>query len=382
MLFRSLSHIDYDLYNVDLFLFHKSGTFTNSIPKEVKIVDTSERFSAFCKGFFYFVFNLFKRREFSAIYHRVTFAIINRFFKNKNLAEQYSWKQLRLFIDEIEKEYDIAVAYLEKSSLYFTVEKVMARKKIGWIHTNYTNSGMKNKLDKKFLKQLNSIITVSEECRQSLFYEFPENKEKTFIINNILSPTVINGLASRITSDLSVFESGYLNIVTIARLSYEKGIDLALKSCVRLTKQGYKVKWLIIGEGPERKSLEKLIKMYNIEQNFILLGVKENPYPYIKKAEIYVQPSRYEGKSIALEEAKILQKPIVITNFQTARDQIQSNYNGLVVSMDEEGISDGVISLINNNSLRNQFVRNLNENIHGNENEINKFYEIIEGEIL
>ncbi|WP_417898973.1 glycosyltransferase [Bacillus haimaensis] len=377
-----LSHIDYRLYKVDLFLFHKSGTFTNSIPKEVNILDSSERFSAFCNGFFYFVFYLIKRRELKAIFHRVIFTLINRLVKNKNLAEQYTWKQLKFFIEGIEKEYDVAISYLEKSSLYYTVEKVRAQKKIGWIHTNYTNSGMKNKLDKEFLKQLNSIITVSEECRESLYKEFPENKDKTFVINNILSPTVINVQAAKVTNDLSKFESDYLNIVTIARLSYEKGIDLALKSCVKLIKHGYKVKWFIIGEGPERKLLEKLIKINNLEQNFVLLGIKENPYPYLKKADIYVQPSRYEGKSIAIEEAKILQKPIIITNFQTARDQIQSKYDGLVVNMDEKGIFDGVISLLNNISLRKQIIRNLNEKFHGNENEIIKFYEIIEGEVL
>lgn len=374
-----LNHIDYNLYNVDLYLFKKTGIFINSVPKEVKILNSSDKFSAFSKGLFYSLFYLLKNKEFELIFHRLLFSINYRRIKNKNVAEQYTWKQLSKFIDVIEQEYDVAIGYLEKSSLYYTIDKVKAHMKVGWVHTNYTNSGMKSNLDESYFNKLNSIITVSEECASSLTKEFPESKNKIRLVYNIVSPSFINFLSKECIQDLNNFKNDYINIVTVSRLSYEKGIDLALKSCAILIRKGYKIKWFIVGEGPERKLLEKLIKKFDIEEYFYLLGIKENPYPYLKKADIYVQPSRYEGKSIAIDEAKILHKPIIVTNFETAKDQINDKVNGVIVPMDERGIAEGIISLIKNEVFMKQLTSNLKEETHGNEKEVNKFYEIIRG---
>ena len=87
--------------------------------------------------------------------------------------------------------------------------------------------------------------------------------------------------------------------------------DIAIKAAAILVKKGYTIKWYVLGEGEERNTLEQSIKEHNLIANFILLGIKENPYPYINNATIYVQPSRFEGKSLAIDEAKILHKPIL-----------------------------------------------------------------------
>ena len=138
---------------------------------------------------------------------------------------------------------------------------------------------------------------------------------------------------------------------------------MAIEACKKLEEDGYKITWYVIGEGEERGNLEKMIEENDLKGKFILLGIKENPYPYIREANIYVQPSRFEGKSIAIDEAKILHKPIVITNFSTAKDQIKNKENGIIVEMDPNAISEGIKKLIDNEELRNKLTSNLSKKI-------------------
>jgi glycosyltransferase involved in cell wall biosynthesis len=169
-----------------------------------------------------------------------------------------------------------------------------------------------------------------------------------------------------------------INIVSVGRLNYQKGFDIAIEACKQLKKDGYDFVWNILGEGEERGKLEKMIKEYHLEDMFILGGIKENPYPYIKQADIYVQPSRFEGKSIAIDEAKILNKPILVTNFSTAKDQINDQINGLIVDMNPECIYNGIKQLIDSDELRRKLSQNLSNEELGTEKEIEKLYKMFD----
>ncbi len=375
-LINLLNQIDYDLYNVDLFLFNKSGLFINSLPKPVKILELQDTYKIFTQDLDISIKTFISNFKFNLVYYRIMFTIKNRFIKDKSKAEQYTWKYISKSIAALEKEYDVSIGYLEKSSIYFIVDKVKSKKKIGWIHTNYENSGMDENFDRPYFKKLNNLVTVSKECANSLKVKFPEIKQKISIIYNIVSPKLINELSNRDINNDFIIEDGYINIITVARLSYEKGIDLAINACKLLKSEGYKVRWYVLGDGSEKSKLEELILSNNLEDNFRLLGIKENPYPYIKKADIYVQPSRYEGKSIAIDEAKILHKPVVVTNYETAKDQIKHNENGVIVEMNDESLYQGIVSVINDVNLQNKLIYNLsNENL-GTESEIYKLYDI------
>ncbi|PGZ56850.1 glycosyltransferase, partial [Bacillus cereus] len=257
--------------------------------------------------------------------------------------------------------YDVAIGYLEKSPIYFVVDKVKAKKKIGWIHTNYSNSGMDCDFDNVYFEQLDNIITVSEECAKSLEENFAHLKYKIKSIYNIVSPNLISELSNVNSIDNCMSDKSYVNILTVARLSYEKGIDMAIESCKQLVNKGYKIRWYVLGEGREREALEKLIESEKLEEVFKLLGIRENPYPYIKQTDLYVQPSRYEGKSIAIDEAKILNRPIIVTNFNTAKDQIEHGVNGLIVSMNAKSISSGIETMLKDVQLRENLRRNLSK---------------------
>jgi glycosyltransferase involved in cell wall biosynthesis len=160
-------------------------------------------------------------------------------------------------------------------------------------------------------------------------------------------------------------------------LSTEKGIDLAVETCKILVKNKPKIKWFVVGDGPERENLEQKIRENNLENNFFLLGLKENPYGFLNQCTIYVQPSRYEGKSIAVDEAKILKKPIVVTNFSTAKDQICSEENGIITEMNSNALANSILHLIENRELMEKFSLNLGCEKLGTEDEIHKLYDLI-----
>ncbi|MDQ0242557.1 glycosyltransferase involved in cell wall biosynthesis [Bacillus fengqiuensis] len=372
-----LSQVDYDLYNVDLFLLNHDGIFMDFVPKEVRVLSLPDVYQVFTLPLFQSIMKLFFKGNISLAYNRAMFAINNRRAKNTAIREQYSWKYFSKSLHEIEQKYDAAIGFLEKTSTYFCVDKVKASKKIGWVHIDYDKLGMDPFFDADYFKELDSIVTVSEECANILKERFPDEKNKVNVIYNIVSPTMINKMANQASTNVYDKKENEIIILSIGRLHYQKGFETAIAACRKLIDKGYNVRWNVIGEGDEREKLTNLIKENHLENHFKLLGLKSNPYPYIKQADIYAQTSRFEGKSIAIDEAKILSKPIVVTNFSTAKDQINDDVDGLIVEMNPEGIVDGIERLINDQDLRGKLINNLSQLKLGTEEEIEKLYKLL-----
>jgi glycosyltransferase involved in cell wall biosynthesis len=374
-----LNQIDYSLFNVDLFLLNHNGLFMDYIPKEVKILPLPETYKLFSLTFFKSIKGLLIKAKLSLAYNRFVFTLKNKYSKNVITKEQYTWKHLSKSLATLEKRYDVAIGFLEKTSTYFCVDKVNATKKVGWVHIDYDKLGMDPKFDINYFSKLNKIVTVSEECANIFKNRFPTEKNKVETIYNIVSPAMINKMANQDEYDVYNRKRDEMIILSIGRLHYQKGFELAIEACRKVVNDGYKIKWYIIGEGEERQNLTELVRSNNLEENFKLLGLKANPYPYIKQADIYVQTSRFEGKSIAIDEAKILNKPIIVTNFTTAKDQINHNQDGLIADMNSKAISESIVKLINNDQLRNKLINNLSKMQLGTVEEINKLYEIFNG---
>ncbi len=371
-----LNQIDYDQYNVDLFLFNHEGLFMEYLPKQVKILPHPEEFQLFSKPLFKSFTALSVKGKLKIALNRVLFAIKNRIIQNVSEREQYSWKHLSSSITYLDRYYDTAIGFLEKTSIYYCVDKVNAHRKIGWIHNDYDKLGMNPEFDLPYFNQLNKIVTVSEECANVFKKRFPDQKDKVDLMYNVVSPKMINHMANEQT-DVFQRRKDEIIVLTIARLHPQKGLEIAVESCKELINKGYKLRWFVIGEGDERERLKKLIKKNKLEQIFILLGLKANPYPYIKQADIYVQTSRFEGKSIAIDEAKILNKPIIVTDFSTAKDQITNGHDGLIVTMNVKGVVEGIVKVITKKGLQCTLINNL-KNVHlGTEEEVKKLYKII-----
>ena len=364
-----LKEFNYDEYNVDITILSPNGIFINDIPKEVKIKKLNIEPCFFYK-FPQCLIQLIKEKKILLTYKRIIQFFISRL--NKGLGGIYMAKQ----IPAIDKKYDVAIDYNGQHILYYMVDKVKAEKKISYFHSDYKKWPYYKYADKKYYPKVDYIVTISEICKESLVEFFPECKEKIRVIENISSPKIIRDLSLR---ECSIkFNLKYTNVIMVGRPSKTKGYDFAIEACKRLRDEGYKVKFYSIGTSNEVDIFKNMVRGLGIENEFIFLGETNNPYKYIRQANIFVHPSRFEGKSVAIDEAKILCKPIVISNFTTAKDHIKNEVNGLIVEMNSEGVYKGIKRLIDHKELCNRFINNLQNDDFGNENEVEKLYKLID----
>lgn len=366
-----LETIDYEKYKVDLLLFKKEGIFLDKVPQSVNLLNEPDDYKYFDMSIKLAIRQCLIEGKFKVIINRILAGYIFKTENNRVICEQRVWKYISKTTRNLNKKYDIAIGYLEKNPIYFCVDKVNADKKIGFIHSDYDKLGMDSKIDEMYFEKLDNIVTVSESCERVLKRRFKKYEDKISYMYNIVSTKTIEKLSNE---SIEEFDKNKVNIVSVGRLSYPKGFDIAIDCAKLLDQNNYNFKWYVIGDGEDRQKLQNKINKENLQDKFILLGLKDNPYPYIKKATIYVQPSRFEGKSIAIDEAKILRKPIVVTNFSTAKDQILNEKNGLIVEINSEDLYIGIKKLINDKKLQDKFIDNLSKEKLGTEEEITKLY--------
>ncbi|MCM3115086.1 glycosyltransferase [Neobacillus sp. MER 74] len=368
-----LETLDFKLLDVDLLLFKHEGIFFNKIPKEVNLLKEPDEFKYFDMSLKTAIFESIIKGRFDITLLRIIAGVIFKTEKNAARCEQRVWKYISKCIEKLKGKYDVAIGFLEKNPIYFCVDIVNADKKIGFIHNDYDKLGMDSNIDLEYFEQLDYLVTVSEECLKILKQRFPMFENKIRLMRNIISPFTINKMS------YEKIEIGHkdITICSVGRLNYQKGFDMAIEACDILVKNGYKIKWYLIGEGEERGKLEKLINTKNLYNSFNLIGLKENPYPYIRHCDIYVQTSLFEGRCLTITEAKILKKPIVSTNFKVIYDQIEDEQNGLIVDQNPRAIYEGVKRLIDDQNLRSKLIYNLENENCGTESEIGIFYKLI-----
>ncbi len=371
-----LNAIDFKRYEVDVFLMTRTGVFLDFIPKEVNILQQSQHFSDFSISYSQSILKFLKERQISLVFYKILFTLCSRRIKNPVIKEQKMWKYLKHFFPLQPEKYDVAISYLEKTSGYYVIEKTDAVKKIGWIHTDLEALGIDFDIENKYLESFNYLVTVSAGLSERLGKKIPAFKSKIRTIENINSQKIISALSEEKIDFL--FPENTVNILYVGRLAQEKGLFNALDAMEILIKKGYGINWYLIGSGNKHNEIQESAVAKGIGDKVHFLGVRNNPYPYIKSADIFLLSSFYEGKSIALEEAKILNKPIVITNFTSAKDQIINNETGLIAEMNAESIAQKIELLINNDVLVAKMIKNLKRSATGNEEEIKKLYELID----
>lgn len=368
-----LSLFDYDTYDVDLQLFINEGMFLNRVPAKVNtlkpLFPQAYKYNI-RRAFFALLFGGHPLMAFCRLF--VSFAGLKG-----TVGERLKkmWLIERRFIKPSNKKYDAVIAFMEGQPIYYAVTKTNSKNKIGFIHGDYIAMGLDREFDIDYLKQLNALCTVSESCLSVLKKTFPEFENKLHLIYNIISSDFIYSLAGK-GAGFADDRPG-LKILSIARLSYQKGLDMAMPAIANLKKKGLKFCWYIIGIGPEEENLKEMVTKLNIGDCVCFLGEQANPYPFLKECDIYFQPSRFEGKPIAVDEAMVMHRPILLSDFSTAADQIDSGKNGLIVHMTSEGLEDGLESLLLNGERRAAFSDALAKSDLTNENEINKLYALI-----
>lgn len=367
-----LSLIDYDKYDVDLQLYNPTGMFKKLVPNEVEILPNID-FYDFC------TMSLNRQLcslKFNKIISKIKYSYYVRNNKEELHGAQLFWKNCSKCIGKLEKKYDIAIAYNQGFSTYFVGEKVNADKKLAWVNVNYINAAYNPKLDIKYYNNFDKIVAVSKRVEDILIECFPQYENKIDVMYDINNAELIKKMSDEFDVYTDI-EKDKIKLVTVGRLVHQKGYDIALEACKTLVNHGMKFEWNILGDGNEMKSIEAYIKQNNLGDYFKLLGTVENPYPYIKNSDIYVQTSKSEGFGLAIAEARILNIPIVTTNFDAVYNQMIEEKNGLVVDMDGKSVADGISRLIYNRKLRKDIINYLKKEKKGNIDELNKFYSLV-----
>ena len=274
--------------------------------------------------------------------------------------------------------YDLIVDYGGQQLLYYMVNKLSATKKVSFFHSDYSKWSFYYNADRKYYPIVDHIFTISQTCVDSLKHFFPNCADRVSIMENISSPTIIRQQSLESIGEFKkqidqMKANGNTILCTIGHICRGKGFDLAIEASDILKRNGINFKWIFIGKVLE-EDLLKLIADKELDDNVLLVGIQSNPYPYIGISDIVVHPSRFEGKSIALDEAKILCKPIVVTNFSTVGDQFENGKNGTICEMSGKAVANAIIELINDSSLQDSYRMYLESHIIDNLSEVNKLY--------
>ena len=362
-----LNAIDTEKYDVDVIFYENDGR--HGIKEGINILPQGKIHESHSLS------NIVKK-IFSPAY--IWAVLRDRYYKkikkNKRKAVQIMSKQGCKYSRKLEKEYDIAVAYEFTWSMNYVIKRVKAKKKIIWHHVEFEKSGMDFKVDKKALDAADALVFVSEDCMKSYGEKHPEHKDKLHFIPNLLPSASVRARGDENEAVLPFDQKdGLLKFITVARISFEhKGLDRAVRVFSRLKKEGIleNVRWVIIGKGGDAEKLQTMIKQEGLEDIIYPIGVRNNPIPYLKKADCFLLPSRHEGKPMVITESFIMGVVPVVTEYTSAHEQIRDGVDGLVFSNNDEALYEGLKKVIENPKLLDELRNNIINTDYGNEKEI------------
>ena len=370
-----LMSFDYSEYNVDLFLMHHSGELMKYIPRQVNILPEDRRYSSLSVPFS----TVLKKRAFGVALGRLAgkkkaarYAEQHKTADDAYVFIDYSHKYTQKYMPMIsDKEYDLAISFLTPH--YFVSSKVRAKKKIAWIHTDYSSIEVDVESELPMWGAYDSIIAISDEVGKSFLKVFPSLKDKIQVVANIHPSSFIRKRACEFTVEDEMPDDGFVKLLSVGRYCHAKNFDNVPEICSQLEN----VKWYIIGYGGDENLIKQKINEFNMQDRVILLGKKENPYPYFKACDFYVQPSRYEGNSVTVNEALILGKLTAIANYSTASGQIDNGVNGIIFPQDNDGCAQALSDFIGNKELQMKIFSNIKSSDFSKSEEVKKIYRII-----
>ena len=380
-LIQLIKKIDKSEYEISLFVVLGQGELIDKIPSNVRILnekyDSSSVLSK--EGKKNLKKNIFKKSFKKAALLKNVFYIISNFFamlfKGRIMADKLLWKTLSDASPVFDEEYDLAVAFLEGASTYYVRDYVKAKKKAAFIHVNYSEAGYTRKLDKNAYLDFDVIYTVSEDVKESFLSVYPECSDKTGVFENIIDQETILEKAEEKRGFTDDFDGK--RILTIARLTPQKAIDVSIKACKELIEKGENVRWYVLGDGELRDKLEAMIKECGLSERFFPLGVKDNPYSFLKHCDIYVHATKFEGKSIAIREAQVLKKPIIVSDCKSNLELVKDEEDALVCALDSSDICEKILRLFNDENLCKKISENAGCRFIDGSEQINELLKLI-----
>lgn len=374
-----LNSFDYSNYQVDLFLARQEGDLFKFIPKEVNLLPMNQaRYLAVPMK------TLLSERKLKMLYGRLKGKWLAKkrvesleLGKDNQVALTYSHRYTWKYMDDINSdvEYDLAISFLTPH--YICLNHVKAKKKIAWIHTDYSTIDIDVETELGMWEGYDYIASISEKATEAFLQKFPTLQDKIIGIDNIVTNSMVEEQADE-PIDVEFEKEEHIKLLSVGRFSYAKNFDNVPEICKYLLEGGFNIRWYLIGFGGDEQLIRDNIEKYGMKDRVIILGKKDNPYPYIKNCDVYVQPSRYEGKAVTVREAQILQRPVIITDYATAHSQIEDGYDGVIVPLDNKECAKGIERVIRDSDLQNKLIENMKKTHYSNEREVEKIYKLIE----
>lgn len=378
-----LQALDPQKVDVDFFVYSHEGEMMKLIPSYINLLPENPTWSMFEKPL---------KEVLKKGYLRMFFARMWAKFRMWNYVRKRNPMDNSALLgyvgDEVNKilpdlhhlgEYDLAISFLTPHN--FVLDHVKAKKMVCWIHTDYTHIDVNADLELPVWGAYDHVISISEDVTKTFLQVFPSLKDKIVEIENILSPNYVRQRSLLISSEDIQKEmpvrGDCINLLTIGRFSEAKKLDEIPAICRGIIEAGVNVRWYIIGYGGSDDYIRREIEREEMQEHVFLLGKKDNPYPYIKACDWYVQPSRYEGKSVVVREAQMLCKPVIVTNYPTAPSQIQQGVDGVIVPMDIPGCVVQMVKTLKDDKLKHSIVEYLEVHDYGNMGEVEKVYALL-----
>lgn len=369
-----------DRYAIDLMLFRREGLFYAQLPKHVRVIEAPP----LLPDLFYNPNSMDARsgglRGLRARAVRTlgtgTAALLAH--GKNNASKQLRWKYFyRHAIQPLPGAYDVAMAFMHNEPTYFVCDKVSAKRKLAWVHNDYSRTGLKPELDEPYYARMDGVATISDGCLRVLQSTFPDLQSKFRCLPNLTSAQTVRTLAQAFAPE--EFDPSVPALLSVGRLNAQKAYDLSIAAAALLKKRGVPFRWYVIGSGEKYDELKAQIAQADVGDRLLLLGARENPYPYMARCDVLVQNSRYEGKSVVLDEAKILGRPILATRYPTVGDQLTDGETGVLADVNAEAIAEGIERLLRDEALRARLSANLSALELDNTEQIARYMEWISG---
>ena len=384
-----LQALDPKKVNVDLFVYSHEGELMKLIPEYVNVLPEIPAYKMFERP----MKEVLKKGHLSVLLARMKAKMrMKSYLKKKQTIDRsaimgFLGEEVSKVVPDINPsvEYELAISFLTPHN--FVRDHVRAKKKICWIHTDYTRIDVNAELELPVWDSFDYVASISPDVTKTFLQVFPSLAPKIIEIENILSSAFVRHRAEEfdvqdtLLTAHSPQPTANINLLSIGRFTNQKNFDnlpdICKKTLELLNDKNIDVRWYIIGFGTDENLIRQKIAEAGIQEHVIILGKKSNPYPYIKACDIYVQPSRYEGKSVTVREAQMLCKPVVVTNYPTASSQIKNGDDGVIVPLDNEGCAKGLAEFILDTEKQNHIIEYLKTHDYGNVEEVENIYSII-----
>ena len=374
-----LETIDTTQYQVDLFLLRHQGELLKDIPENINLLPAISEYSDLAVP----IMNVLKKGHFRIAYGRFKAKraakkrVVELGLEKNDVGLEYSHKFTARYMPPISQEdYDAAISFLTPH--YFVTEKVKAKKKVAWIHTDYSAVSVDKESQLEMWSPYDHIASISDKAAEAFISVFPTLKEKVVTIQNILPQRYIERQTNAFSAENEMPNDGTIKLLSIGRFCVAKNFDNVPEICKLIREQGLNIKWYLIGFGADEQLIKRKITEFHMEEYVIILGKKENPYPYIKTCDLYVQPSRFEGRCVSVTEAQMLGKPVVITDYPTSASQLEDGVDGIIVPLGNDRCAERIANVIQDKELQHKVIDNTKSKDYSNKSEINVLYDLID----